>query len=216
MKQVNWSPLMSDSQANYAEKLGITHALVEGNVPEMANVEVFWRRTLKERKKEITTKNFRKNLIDLREKFDWIAIEPKSLPLHVEAIGSNLVDAIHVSCETPLKLVHQKYLRLMRDNSMFLELDIGPLFNNPTDPKKLKNLIKLINFIMQLCPKVVIVSTELGKRSIRRYRNLQSVGEALGIPRKNTDLGPIIERVIMNKKRRTGKLISSDIEVELE
>ncbi len=214
MNQEEWVPYLKEGQFESAFGLGVNHVVIEGELPKNVNQEINRRVTLSEFDGQINRKNVRQVVASLRFDYDWVSIKPKNVKVLVDAISSRQVDAIQLSSSSPFKLAHQKYLTLLREHSKILEIDLKPLFSFLQNQKEVTKLLKLFNFIRQKPPHVVLINSSPEKTSFRRYRNLQTVGEALGIERKFTSIKPFVQKILENRRRRQGLIISGDIEVE--
>ncbi|RMG25554.1 MAG: hypothetical protein D6732_22200, partial [Methanobacteriota archaeon] len=212
--RIEWSPFVWKNQLHIAEKLGITSCAIEGDFPKRTILHCFRRKTLSEINGKVQKKNLKKTVAGLRSDFDWVSIEPSSIKVLVDAIAFPQVDAIMLTASSPLKLAHQKYLALLRDHSKILEIDLNPFFSYRSKQKEITKLLKILNLVRQKPPQMVFTISDPNPFSFRRYRNLQSLGNSLGIDINYSSLRPFIENIKRNRKRREGKLISGDIEVD--
>ncbi len=201
-------PLINFSRIDLARQIGITHFVIEEEGISIQD-NIFNRKTIVEKKDNWKSSNLNSKVQGIRRKYDWISVKAKSAKMINVCTASRYIDAIHVDASSPLKIVHQKYLKLIRDYGKCIEVEVSPLFEIDKNPKEINRIIKIFNLLSQKnCP-VILVSYE----KVRRYKNMQTIAEAMGLKVNQTDIEPFVDRLEKNRMKRQGKLIGDDIEV---
>lgn len=145
-----------------------------------------------------------KQILTKRKSYHIISVEAISPKISSLAVRDGRVDAILITSKSSIKVFNRKFARRLEEYNTLVFLDLSSFFT--LKASKIRPLLRVINVLKKSDIHFILTNKPKNLGEYRSYRSLQALAKMLELTSTQTSTKPLLERVVLNKKKIEGEI----------